>query len=206
MTASISTMDEAMADDSEAGEDEFSMVLKPGHEHAAPDMYPRLGNISAGLMNTAVLRAEEPTRPEYVTVPLRRFRGTVDETDLKTSVAVSRWNQLWEAAQFRRRIFGEEDLPGPLYRVADRGDVNVVFVPRTASRYYEYAPLFHLLPRAALERHGLPLLRYGEWPFLTQLGDIEDAVPADFHSRLSRAWAGTVWRPSRPVRPARHRP
>jgi len=40
--------------------------------------------------------------------------------------------------------------------------VNVAFVPRTASRYYEYAPLFHLLPRSTVERHGLPLLRGGQ--------------------------------------------
>ncbi|UQU62546.1 hypothetical protein COUCH_26390 [Couchioplanes caeruleus] len=29
---------------------------------------------------------------------------------------------------------------------------------------------------------------------LTQVGDIEEELPADFHARLSRAWAGTVWR------------
>lgn len=194
MTASTSTMGEAMTDD-EHGEDELSMVLSPVHEHATPQMYPCLGNISAGFLNEVVLRAEEPTQPEYVTVPVRSIRGRLgDEANLKMSVAVSRWNQLWEAAQFRRRVFGEDELPDSLNRVADRGDVNVVFVPRTASRYYEHAPLFHLLPRAALERHGLPLLRSRDWPFLTQFGDVEDELPADFHARLSRAWAGTVWR------------
>ncbi len=106
---------------------------------------------------------------------------------------VSQWNMLWEAGQFRRRYFDEEDLPAPLRRVTERGDVNVIFLPRTRTRYYEYAPLFHLLPRAALKRHGLPLLRAGQWPFLMQTGRIEEHLPADFAKRLARAWAGTVW-------------
>ena len=59
-------------------------------------------------------------------------------------------------------MFSEEELPLPLREIADRGDVNVVFVPKTASRYYEYAPLFHLLPRSTVERYGLPLLRSGQ--------------------------------------------
>jgi hypothetical protein len=29
---------------------------------------------------------------------------------------------LWEAAQFRRRFFGEDDLPTERRKVADRGD------------------------------------------------------------------------------------
>jgi hypothetical protein len=81
-----------------------------------------------------------------------------------------------------------------LREIADRGDVNIVFVPRTASRYYEYAPLFHLLPRAAIERHGLPLLRSGQWPYFAESGEINRYLPADFETRLERAWAHTVWR------------
>ncbi len=114
--------------------------------------------------------------------------------DPQATLGVSTWNLLWEAAQFRRRYFGEDDLPAPMYHIADRGDVNVVFVPRTRSRYYEYAPLFHLLTRDALQRHGLPLMRGGQWPFSTQLVDVDRLLPADFEARLSRAWAGAMWR------------
>lgn len=92
------------------------------------------------------------------------------------------------------RFFDEDELPPPMARIADQGDVNVVFVPRTGSRYHEYAPLFHVLPRSALERHGLPLLACGQWPFVAELAGIDRFLPSDFPHGLARAWAGTVWR------------
>jgi hypothetical protein len=190
---SIEATDVTMTDELDhSGDEVLSPRLDPRHEHAAPEMYPRLWNISAGFMCKAVVRPQHPARPEYVTVPLRP--GIWDDTNLTLSLAISKWNLLWEAAQFRRRFFDEEELPPPLYKVADQGDVNVIFVPRTESRYHEYAPLFHLLPRAALARHGLPLLAGGQWPFLQQLVNVDGFLPADFQNRLARAWAGTVWR------------
>lgn len=144
--------------------------------------------MSAGFIYKAVLRAEVPDPPEYVTVPMHtRAR---DERSLVLANAVAQWNLVWEAAQFRRRMFGEDDLPPELCRVADRGDINVVFVPRTRSRYYEYAPLFHLLSRATLDRFGLPLLRGGMWPYLT--ADHDRYLPVDFLARLERAWAFAI--------------
>jgi len=91
-----------------------------------------------------------------------------------------------------------------LRKVADQGDVNVVFVPRTATRYYEYSPLFHLLSRSQAERHGLPLLRAGQWPFLAEAGQqVDRDLTADFQARLSRAWASAVWRHLIPGSPLR---
>jgi len=97
-------------------------------------MYPRLWNLSAGMLYRGVVRAEVPAAPEYVTV---RMRTGQPDRDRDTSVAMARWNVLWEAAQFRRRFFGDDDLPAELKGVADRGDFNVVFIPRTKSRYHE---------------------------------------------------------------------
>jgi hypothetical protein len=54
------------------------------------------------------------------------------------------WNMLWEAGQFRRRFFSEDELPAPIAKLADLGDINFAFVPRSRSRYFEYAPLYHL--------------------------------------------------------------
>jgi hypothetical protein len=167
------------------------MVLDPQDEHAAPDRFPRLFNISTGMIFGAVVRARSPQPPEYVTVPMSC--GLSDE-DTSLLVAVSRWNLLWEAAQFRRRLFDEGELPPVIREVADRGDVNAVFVPRTRSRYHEYAPLYHLLPKATLARYGLPLLRGGQWPFLTELAPVDRYLPDDFEARLARAWAAAVWR------------
>jgi len=181
----------AMADELDHSADEtLGLLLDPGHEHAAPDVCPGLWNMSAGFMCKAVVRPEDPARPEYVTVPLRP--GIWDDANLALSVAISKWNLLCEAAQFRRRFFDDEELPPALYKIADQGDVNVVFVPRTQSRYHEYAPLFHLLPRTALQRHGLPLLRRGQWPFTCEYAEVDQYLPTDFQDRLARAWAGTV--------------
>jgi hypothetical protein len=189
----IDTTDTTMADELDHPADGMlGLSLDPRHEHAAPDLYPRLWNMSAGFMCKAVVRPLDPARPEYVTVPLRP--GIRDDANLALAVAISKWNLLWEAAQFRRRFFDDEEIPPRLYKIADQGDVNVVFVPRTQSRYHEYAPLFHLLPRSALQRHGLPLLKGGQWPFTCEYTEVDRYLPADFHDRLARAWAGIVWR------------
>jgi hypothetical protein len=37
-------------------------------------------------------------------------------------------------------------------------------------------------------------VRAGQWPFLSDWATLDDHLPADFESRLSRAWAATVWR------------
>jgi hypothetical protein len=158
---------------------------------ATAEMYPRVFCRSAGFMYKRVVRPHEPLPPEYITLPVD---GRRDEDAVRLDVSIAQWNMLWESAQFRRRFFSEEDLPEPLREIADHGDVNVFFVPRTTSRYYEYAPLFHLLPRAALQRHGLPLLSAGQWPYVIQTEPVDRFLPADFEKRLSRAWASVAWR------------
>ena len=45
------------------------VLLAPEHEHATPEMNPRLWKISAGMMY-AIIRAEVPAPPEYVTIPM----------------------------------------------------------------------------------------------------------------------------------------
>lgn len=155
-------------------------------DEATPDVYPRLWNISAGFMFTEVIRPTEPASPEYFSIPM-------DYDSLELAGAVGRWNVLWESAQFRRRFFDEQELPGALGKIADVGDVNAVILPRTRTRYYEYSPLLHMLPRRTLERFGLPLLRGGQWPYLASFADVDRHLPADFETRLSRAWASQVW-------------
>lgn len=146
-------------------------------------------NMSAGWMYTGMIRPEVPEPPEYAVVPMH-WDG---DEGIKLHLAVSQWNMLWEAAQFRRRFFDEDELPEEMARVADLGDVNVVFVPRSLSRYHEYAPLLHLLPRRVLERFGLPLVGRGQWPSSTVGELIDHDLPSDFEHRLARAWAWAVW-------------
>jgi hypothetical protein len=173
--------------------------LPADDEMADPGMHPALRNISAGMVYAAVLRAEHPDPAEYVTIPSVDYgRG---EQHRELDLAVAMWNMQWEAAQFRRWVFDEDELPAPIAKLADQGDINLMFVPRTRSRYFEHTPLFHLLPAATLKRHGLPMLRPGRWPFQMDTQQPDRHLPVDFESRLSRAWASTVWRHLFPTSP-----
>lgn len=154
---------------------------------AGPDTFPRMHNLSAGFLVKAIVRPMVPEPPSYVALE------ELAEPKLETVGAVAQWNMLWEAAQYRRRYFDMDDLPAQMAQVADLGDVNVVFVPRTPSRYHEYAALVHLLPRRTLARSGMPLLRGGQWPFVADYAGIDDYLPVDFERRLAGAWARTVW-------------
>ena len=202
--------DDITTDYSAAGDPRRHVLLNPDEDLAGPDSYPRMWNMSAGMaFFQAVIRPDTPDRPEYVGVPMPS-----STTDLETRgariFAVARWNALWEAAQFRRRFFHDDTdtdaddfalLPPDLARIADLGDNNIVFIPRTQTRYYDYAPLFHLLPRATLDRFGLPMLSGGQWPFWAELANPDLYLPVDFSQRLSRAWAATIWRPLMPGSP-----
>lgn len=151
---------------------------------ATDDAYPRLHNISAGFFCKAIVRPDHPTVPEYIALRM-------DRSSVELQLAVGQWNMLWESGQFRRRFF--EDLPDEMGKFAEVGDVNLIVVPRTRTRYYEYAPMLHLLSRRTLEHFGLPLLRAGQWPFLANRLDVDKYLPADFEDRLARAWAWEVW-------------
>lgn len=162
-------------------------VLLPGAD-AGPEQFPTLRNISTAFLFNAMVSATHPEPTEYVALP------ELTRPSSELAGVVGQWNMLWEAAQFRRRFFDIDELPPAMSEIADLGDVNVVFVPRTRSRYHEYAPLVHLLPRPTLERFELPLLRGGQWPFMADYAGTDDFLPADFERRLARAWASTVWR------------
>jgi hypothetical protein len=155
-------------------------------DQATDDDYPQLHNLSAGMLFAGVIRPLEPAPPEYVAIPMER-------PTLELTGQVGQWNMLWEAAQFRRRFFDADDLAEPLAKIADLGDVNVILVPRTRSRYFEHAPLFHLLNKRTLDRFGLPALRGGQWPFLADWGGGERHLPPGFSQSLAKAWAATVW-------------
>ncbi|WP_121181617.1 sigma-70 family RNA polymerase sigma factor [Nocardiopsis sp. Huas11] len=161
-----------------------SFFLPP--DEATPETHPALYNISAGMMFTGVVRPLDPQLPDYVAIPM-------DPASLELIARVGTWNMLWEAGQFRRRFFSGDDLPEPIAKIADLGDINTILVPRTRSRYFEYVPLLHLLPKDTLDRFGLPLLRGGQWPFMADHSDADRFLPSGFERRLADAWAWTVW-------------
>jgi hypothetical protein len=62
----------------------------------------------------------------------------------------------------------------------------------TATKYSAYAPLYHMLPKKLLDRHGLPALRRPLWPMTGRW--MEELMPADFQARLCRAFAEHIWK------------
>ncbi|WP_322769057.1 hypothetical protein [Frankia sp. Cr1] len=122
--------------------------------------------MSAGFFFDGMVRPVESAPPEFVTLTMLHASG------LDLVAAVGQWNMLWEAAQFRRRFFDLDELPEPMAAIVDLGDVNITFVPRTRSRYFEYAPLLHILPKRVVDRFGLPTLRGGQWPFLADYAGV----------------------------------
>jgi len=190
MTQTNEHMDTSMSEDREPTTAEIEAwqrdsAFLPADE-AAPEDHPALYNISAGMMFAGVVRPVEPQLPDYVAIEM-------EQRSLELGGQVGMWNLLWEAGQFRRRFFDAEELPEPIARIADLGDINTILVPRTQSRYFEYEALFHLLPKATLDRFGLPLLRRGQWPFMADHCNLDHFLPADFGERLAKAWAWTIW-------------
>lgn len=167
-----------------AGKGEVSELYLQNEELSTPEWYPALTNLSAGFAYSRTLQAQDPDLPEYV---------TVIQHGMRDQLAMAQWNMLWEAAQFRGRMFDHDDLPYWLAQIAEQGDRNVIFVPRTHTRYYEFAPLYHLLPKTTLEKYGLPVLARGLWPDLMGRPGIERLLPADTPQRLAKAWAGAIW-------------
>lgn len=142
--------DDTTTDSSDDYDPRQMVLLDSDDALAGPDRYPRMWNMSAGMaFFQAVIRPDMPDRPEYVSVPMPSSTTIDLETRGARIFAVARWNALWEAAQFRRRFFHDDTdadadglatLPPDLARIADLGDNNIVFIPRTQTRYYDYAP------------------------------------------------------------------
>ena len=85
-------------------QDRYEVLLHPDDEMADPEWYPRLMNMSGAFMFRAVIRPDTPVSPEYVTIPMR---AADRDAAITKQLAVSKWNLLWEAAQYRRRFFTE---------------------------------------------------------------------------------------------------
>lgn len=92
-----------------------------------------------------MIRPDVPERPEFVSIRCRHELQPIPMHTVSGSFAVARWNALWESAQFRRRFFhdgtdSDNRLPADPARIVEIGDRNIVFIPRTETRDYDYAP------------------------------------------------------------------
>lgn len=151
-----------------------------------PENYPALSTVSsASLYKFVVVPRTPPPPPQYVFVPVER-------SDVAAWVALSEWNFMWEWGTVRPEDFHAR-LPKRVASFIDRHvDANFRLVPfmDQEDRLSCYEPLYSLLPRATLDRFGLPP-RGGTWPMRAPawqrtnvLGRVE---------RLSQALAFHLW-------------
>lgn len=160
-------------------------------EDLDPARYPGIFSIpGGGALFRCIPCPKNPLPPEYVQVPVAD--GSPKHLELTGVLAA--WNFAWEAAELRPHVAGE-DLPAEWSWVANYPDRNLYLIPRADTHpYTAYAPLYHLLPRAILERHRLPLFKRGVWPFvIVGPGSADSLVDRDFLPRLSQALAHHVW-------------
>lgn len=166
------------------------MNLATGEE-LDPAQFPQLTTISSAFFYQFTPVAKDPAPPEIIFVP------TNEQARFETIGALASWNYLWEAAQFRKDGFDESEfkdsIPGFAALIEKLPAANAYLVPETKTKYDAYAPLYHLLPKRLLDRHGLPSLKRAVWPTNGVGLRKEKLLPADFQRRLSRAFAEHVW-------------
>jgi hypothetical protein len=155
------------------------------------DQFPELATLSPAFFYqfTPVPNAPEP--PEIVFVP------TGKATDLHLELVLANWNFMWEAAQFRRDVLhlerDKEEIPKLVQWIEGLPEANIYLVPDSWTKYAAYSPLYHLLPKGILDRHGLPALKRPLWPVCGGRSWKERILPPDFAHRLSRAFAEHLW-------------
>ncbi len=173
-------------------EEEFVRSALASDEDLHPALFPTLGTLSSAFFYQFVPVAKVPDAPEIVFLPHS------DANHLETTGALASWNYLWESAQYRREVFNSsafsKDLPSDFTALINSlPETNIWLIADDQKRYEAYAPLFHLLPKRLLDRHGLPALKRPLWPNNGAAWWKREHIPIDFTRRLSRAFAEHVW-------------
>lgn len=160
-------------------------------EELAPDRYPELGTLSSAFVYQFIPVAKRPDPPEVVFLPTRNTNR------LEITGVLASWNHFWEAGQYRKEIFKTDcfldGLPELIEWVENLPEANIYLVADSKTKFDAYSPLYHLLPKRLLDRHGLPALKRGLWPRNMAGAWTDEILPTDFPQRLSRALAEHVW-------------
>jgi hypothetical protein len=160
-------------------------------EELEPWCFPELSTISSAFWYEFIPVAKDPSAPEIIFIPANKTK------DNELVAALADWNFMWEAAQYRREVVNQgrfrTDFPELSSWIDSLPEVNIHLVADTKNKYDAYAPLFHLLPKRILDRHGLPALKRPLWPNNGVAWWNENILPCNFTQRLSRAFAEHIW-------------
>lgn len=152
--------------------------------------FPYAWNLSSAHFYKQLPVPKVRERPEFIF--LRDYK--VDR-DIEQEVTISEWNMAWEVGHLRGSFFWDR-LPKNLLWLRDYDGVNLYLVPANARTPYQtYAPFLHLLPLNTRLKFGLPLMKKGHWPFITDSDQLvlDHVIKSNFLQRLSKAFAYHVW-------------
>jgi hypothetical protein len=157
-----------------------------------PCCFPELSTLSSAFWYSFVPVAKAPLTPEVVFIPPARAKGR------EVVAALADWNFMWEAAQYRGEALSKGPFKTQFPELAawleSLPECNIYLVADNKTKYDAYAPLYHLLPKRVLDRHGLPALKRPLWPNNGVALWKNEILPDDFAERLSRAFADHIWR------------
>jgi hypothetical protein len=153
-----------------------------------PAVFPELYTLSSAFFYQLIAVAKNPAPPEVVFVPVE------DKRRVDLVGVIASWNNLWEASQFRGELFKssryEDMAPEFVNFLRNLPQANIYLVPDTP--YDAYAPLFHLLPKSLLDRHGLPAVNRPLWPS-NGCRSYDEILPRDFSRRIGNALSDHLW-------------
>lgn len=155
--------------------------------------FPELDHIAPSLLWQFIPVPKEQRQPEYVHIPFGPIRKYYSEEQTAVLLAIAEWNSLWEAGYLRYDFF-KDRLPLQLKWLKKFEESNLYLLPDAGINKYDiYSTLYHLLPRATLERFNLPVLKKGIWPVWTYQHILEPLIKSDFERNLSKAFAYHIW-------------
>lgn len=159
-------------------------------ESPSPEDYPGLQNISSAFIFQFQAIPKSIKNPEYVYIPEKLYSA---RKWTEIDVFVSKWNISWESAQVRHILFDNE-IPIELEWLKKYHDQNIYLIPKLKRhQYYAYLPIYHILPTRILQYYGLPILKKGNWPHSLRSLIVEEKLPKDFDTRVSKAFATYIW-------------
>lgn len=156
------------------------------------DKFPNLWNLSSGYFFGHLPIPKEKKKPEFVFI--KNYENG-KQLHAEKEVTIAEWNMIWEVGHLRTDFFWQK-LPKELEWLKNYEGENIYLVPDHKDFLHQtYSPLFHLLPYKVRKQFRLPLLKKGNWPFITDYQShlLDDIFKINFESQLSKAFAHHIW-------------